>query len=241
MIEYDDMSDSISDSESDSESISDSESDSQDIGISDSDSDSEDIGISESDSESSGSDILVYDNPIDSDNDSDSDDDVVLIPQQLNMVGDDDDDDDEIYQEDSAHLYSEKLEGHYYIGLAKRVFRHSLLLVNSVSATTFFRYPFYQIRNYLVKYSILEVNQAKVHIMKLCITEDQTFTVVLKTLWIRLIQRHWRRVVAIRHRIMKSRCCSKNRYISEISGRYPIGLRRLPGLQGLLSSYSKKI
>ena len=169
----------------------------------------------------------------------DESDDEFIVPLPVFNMIEDHGEDDEIYQEDSAHLYSEKLEGHYYIGLAKRLRSDSLLLVNSVSPTAFFRYPFHQIRNYLIKYSILEVYHAKIHIMKLCVTDDEIFTVVLKTHWLRLIQRHWKKVYSEKKRIMRCRCNLRSLHTRELCGKFPMGLRNLPGLGGMLECYSK--
>jgi hypothetical protein len=204
---------------------------------------------SDSDTDSSDSSVIIVERQYgygDSDNDSDSDtasldesDHELIVPLPVFNMIEDNGEDDEIYQEDSVHLYSEKLEGHYYIGLAKRLRSDSLLLVNSVSPTTFFRYPFHQIRNYLIKYSILEVYQAKVHIMKLCITDDEIFTVVLKTHWLRLIQRHWKKVYSEKKQIMRCRCNLRSLHTRELCGKFPVGLRNLPGLGGMLECYSK--
>jgi len=145
---------------------------------------------------------------------------------------------DEIYQEDSLHVYSEKEDGNYYIGLAKYMVKQDvLLMINSVSANTFFRYSFQRIRDYLSKYSLINTQNAKVHIMKLCILPDETYSIVLKTHWIRLIQRHWKKVYKERVRVIRGRRSIKNMLLKEINGRYPDGLNRFPGIHGMLECY----
>ena len=150
---------------------------------------------------------------------------------------------DEIYQEDSHHVYSEKDHDHYYIGLAKRLRtdgRDILLMVNSISLFVFFQYEFERVRRYLAQYSIVRVENAKVHIMKLCILEDGTYSVVLKTHWLRLVQRHWRKTYAERKRVIKGRRNLVNLRHREIYGRWPPGLNNVASLNGMLSEYKNE-
>lgn len=149
---------------------------------------------------------------------------------------------DEIYQDDSLHVYSEKENDHYYIGLTKRMQsggHDMLLMVNSVSPIVFFHYEFERVRRYLAQYSIVRVENAKVHIMKLCILEDDTYSVVLKTHWLRLVQRHWRKTYQERKRVIKGRRNLANLRHREVCGRWPNGLNRVPSLHGLLQQYKK--
>ena len=111
-------------------------------------------------------------------------------------------------------------------------------MVNSVSTNAFFRYPFDKIRNYLTKYSIMNMQNARVHIMKLHILNDGSYSVVLKTFWLRLIQRHWKKVFKERTVIIKKRCSIRNVLSREIHGRYMVGLNSLPTINGMLNSYS---
>ena len=149
---------------------------------------------------------------------------------------------DEIYQDDSHHVYSEKQHDHYYIGLAKRTYtdgRDILLMVNSVSPFVFFQYGFERIRRYLAQYSIVRVENAKIHIMKLCILDDGTYSVVLKTHWLRLVQRHWRKVYAERKRVIKGRRNLLNLRYREIHGKYSYGFNHLPSLRGMMRKYNE--
>ena len=150
---------------------------------------------------------------------------------------------DEIYQDDSQHVYSEKENDHYYIGLTKRLSADGtdvLLMVNSVSPIVFFQYEFERIRKYLAQYSIVRVENAKVHIMKLCILEDGTYSVLLKTHWLRLVQKHWKKVYAERKRVFRGRRNLANLKHREIYGRWTNGLNYFPGLNGMLSDYKNE-
>jgi hypothetical protein len=173
----------------------------------------------------------------DHENDSDSDNDFEefdILPNDWEH--------DEIYQDDSHHVYSEKEHDNYYIGLTKRTHtdgRDVLLMVNSVSPFVFFQYGFERIRRYLAEYSIVRVENAKVHIMKLCILDDGTYSVVLKTHWLRLVQRHWRKTYQQRKKVIRGRRNLHNMRQREIYGRWPYGLNILPSLHGLTQDYKK--
>uniref|UniRef100_A0A6C0LAS0 Uncharacterized protein n=1 Tax=viral metagenome TaxID=1070528 RepID=A0A6C0LAS0_9ZZZZ len=150
---------------------------------------------------------------------------------------------DEIYQEDSHHVYSEKENDHYYIGLTKRTYSDGndlLLMVNSVSPIVFFQYEFERVRRYLAQYSIVRVENARVHIMKLCILDDETYSVVLKTHWLRLVQRHWKKIYAERKRVIKGRRNLVNLRHREVCGRWPPGLNNVASLNGMLSEYKNE-
>lgn len=150
-----------------------------------------------------------------------------------------DEDYNEIYENDSQHMYSEKINGQYYIGISKYIYQfNTILLVNSVSPTVFFRYSFNRIYDYLSKYSVIRMQNAKVHIMKLDILSDGTYSVILKTHWLRLIQRHWKKIFKTRKQIIKKRCSIINILSREIYGRYPNELNSLPDIYGMMHCYS---
>jgi len=178
-----------------------------------------------------------------SDNDSSTASNDELIIDDVYLDSDDDDYDEdynEIYQNDSEHMYSEKQHGQYYIGISKYIRRYdTILLVNSVSTNAFLRYSFNRIYSYLSKYSIVHMQNARVHIMKLDILSDGTYSVILKTHWLRLIQRHWKKVFKERTLIIKKRCSIKNLLSREVHGHYATGLNRMPNINGMLNCYSK--
>jgi hypothetical protein len=74
--------------------------------------------------------------------------------------------------------------------------------------------------------------------MKLYILNDGTYSVVLKTHWIRLIQRHWRKALLMRKQIMKKQMLVRSLYYREIHGKFPYGLNNMPMLTGLMSQYA---
>jgi hypothetical protein len=145
----------------------------------------------------------------------------------------------DIYQADSYHVYSEKIDGHYYIGTAKRIVPGVIIMVNSVSVQTFYWFSFDRIREYLSKYSVINMPNAKVHIMKLCVLEDETYSVILKTHWLRLVQRHWKKVFKERKQKILSKCSVKNQIYRQLNGRYPPGLNVMPSIYGMMNCYMR--
>jgi hypothetical protein len=172
--------------------------------------------------------------------DSDSDESVII---EADDFSDDEVDEialERIFYEDEYHLDSEKIDGHYYVGLCKYMPRPQInLMLNSVSPRTFFRYHYYHVLKYLYYYSSVRLFQPKIEIMKLAVLPDQTYSVILKTHWIRLIQRHWRSVLKKRKQIIRGRKNPGALLWREVKGRFPHGLNVFPGLIGLMRHYSK--
>lgn len=166
---------------------------------------------------------------------------------QVNVIeefDDEEDDDlevvDEIYEEDQEHADSEKENGMRYIGVYKYFPKPQIaLMANSISAQTFFRHSIRDVYNYLIYYSpIMLFNcsmTAKIEIMQLAILPDQTYAVVLKTHWLRLVQRRWKKVYREKMATIRARAALASRRHLEMNGRYPYGLNRMPGLGGMLS------
>jgi hypothetical protein len=188
------------------------------------------------------------DNPLlESSSDSESlvseDSDIESVIIEFDDFSDDEGDEialDRIFDEDEYHLDSEKLDGHYYVGLYKHMPRPGLyLMLNSISPRTFFRYHYYHVLKYLYYYSSVRLFQPKIEIMKLAVLSDQTYSVILKTHWIRLIQRHWRSVLKKRKEIIRGRMKPASLLWREVTGKFPHGLNVFPGLIGLMRHYSK--
>ena len=181
----------------------------------------------------------------DSDNDNDNENvsttsESILI--EFDEYSDDEEDEytiDEIYTDEQLFLDSEKQDGQYYIGLHKCTnYNKMLLMINSISIRSFYKYSYIHALKYLYYYSLTRLYQPRVEIMKLYILNDGTYSVVLKTHWIRLIQRHWRKALLMRKQIMKKQMHLSSLYHREIYGRFPNGMNRIPMLSGLMSRYA---
>jgi len=180
--------------------------------------------------------------------DSDSDDD--LLSQATTIESDDssaefeDDEhdyqDEHIFIEDADH-FVERTTGTYYLGICQYIPSRDInLLANSVSQRVYFRNQHSDILRYLVNYSIIRITRPKIEIMKLDIRPDGSYSVILKTHWIRLIQRHWKKVYKGRQEIMKRRKTMVFQKIKELTGVYPPGYNKMPTIKGMLCQYFGK-
>ena len=197
------------------------------LSVSSSDNDDEIINLDDnsSDSESIIIDDINNNNNNNSDSDSDSE------PEFIQ----------EIFHEDSTHLYMDKEDKQYYVGFCKPMHKpHLILMANSVSTQTFFRHPFERICQYLQHYSTLLLRSPKLEIMQLHITENDAYSIVIKTHWLRIIQRHWKKIYRLRQIILQKRMTIQSLKTFEITADFPYGLRIMPSLYGMLFSYKKQ-
>ena len=120
-----------------------------------------------------------------------------------------------------------------YIGVSTYDSQYDVnLLASRVSPKSFFHYDIDEVMDYLRNNNILETNTIPFSpdIMQIHIDNVQAFTVVLKTHWLRLVQRKWKNVIQRRKSIMSDPKYLRNR---EIHGKSTI---ELPSLQGMLSN-----
>jgi hypothetical protein len=160
----------------------------------------------------------------------------------MNYDSDSDSEDlDQLFEnnEENEQLDGPKQNGQYYIGACKLIRPDNYFyMLSTVSPSLFLQYPLSVVRRYLESASIIYVNRPCVDILKLQILGDGSYTVLIKTYWISLIQRHWRSVLKERQFIRRRRCSIVAQRRFEITGRYPVGLNVLPGLNGLLRNYA---
>ena len=110
---------------------------------------------------------------------------------------------------------------------------NTLLLASTVQHKTFFRYEYNDIVDYLNNHSILfQNNYSKPEIMLLQIDNNEVYNVILKTFWIKIVQRNWKRV------------CKERKHIIGQSGNIlnyiknnELGIRQalIPQLHGMLN------
>jgi hypothetical protein len=138
---------------------------------------------------------------------------------------------DEIFEKDRDFLYEDRIQGAYYIGVQYHMTQQFILLVNTISPRVYFQYKHEDVVNYLEEYSMFPLNgQLQLNIIKLHILPDLSYSAIIKTYWIRLVQRHWQK----RMRIWKSTMFLKDR---------ERGVRRMATtqlLRGMLSMYRKQ-
>ena len=95
----------------------------------------------------------------------------------------------------------------------------------------FGRHP--TIRNY--HNIISNPNYIKAEIGEYIILPTQEAIAILKTFWLRIIQKKWKKVFQERKNTIRQRCHFSNLKIREIRGKWPDSCFNLPGLKGMLS------
>lgn len=61
------------------------------------------------------------------------------------------------------------------------------------------------------------------------------FVSIIKTIWIRLIQRSWKKIFQLRKRMLQKRLSYPSLSYREMHGKWPKECLQLPGLKGLLT------
>lgn len=136
-----------------------------------------------------------------------------------------------IYQKESIFLDSDKINNTYYIGSYFKLDDDpNLFLSCAITSTSFFKYNKYDIMKYLYYYSCVE-HKSEINIMKLYIINN-CYYVLIKTYWLRIIQRHIKKNYSNKIKIIKNSI-----HYFEIKGKY---IDKFPSIKGMLSVYNKK-
>ena len=110
--------------------------------------------------------------------------------------------------------------------------RYNRLLLDTVS-------DHLVIRNY--KNIISSKNYIKPEIAEcLYLNGDEELVSIIKTIWIRLIQRTWKKIYNLRKEILSKRCKIESFRYREIHGYWPASCNYLPTILGMLSNLPKR-
>lgn len=120
---------------------------------------------------------------------------------------------------------------------------HALVLLLSISTPMFFAHDAKPILYYMKNYNGISPNlRLSIEILKMeCITiVDGTFSytianVIVKTFWIKIIQRKWKSIYKKRMLAIRSRATPYAIRHYQIHGAYPHGLNQLPGICGMMA------
>ena len=123
-------------------------------------------------------------------------------------------------EEDDADIEEECVDGKYYVGSYNLDSERNILLLTArVNLPEFFKYE----QNHLIWYLYLHScmpHDPKLEIIQVQIICDGTYTCVLKTRYIRLIQRKWKRWLKQRQQFIRTMTLQKLRH-RELTGRFP--------------------
>jgi len=187
----------------------------------------------------------VYDSIMMEERNSDDSSEDTDSSSELIYTGEDDEDvdddmiEDRIFHAERRFMDQRHINGHYYLGntFLPPVVPARWLMDTALSPAAFFRFAYRDILSYLGLYSIhYRRNITHVEVMQLNI-RGPYYEVVLKTHWLRLVQRHWKRIYQERKRVIQTRKTVANYRHRELRGRHLPGANYLPGLRGMMQCY----
>lgn len=153
----------------------------------------------------------------------------------LNHLTDDDDDSDEDdYSDDDSYAEFPCKIHNDIVSLKQKYFNLSLCFTRYKEL---YNYNHPVIRNY--QNIISKPNYIKQEIGEYIILPTQEAITILKTFWIRIIQKKWKKVFKQKQQVFKERCKIQNINSRRILGYWPSYCNRLPGLKGMLSGLKK--
>lgn len=191
----------------------------------------------DSDNESSNSSSVIMEiSAMNADDDSSDDDESVVSDDIYSLDSADIDICEQICHEESRHFYEDRFDKHYYVGTCYLLKQSDhWMMSSSISPGTFYRYKLNDVLHYLWLYSIVRTSQSQFEIMKLHIDEvSGVYNVILKTFWLRIVQRTWKRIFRERQEIWRKRMSLGSLRHRELRGRYPSHINSLPGLLGMM-------
>jgi len=144
-------------------------------------------------------------------------------------------------EEEELFLLEEQDEDEYYPCIDKHIYLGSyeyfpdigeLLLMSQISLKLFYASNYNSLRNYIYWYSGVRISDPRLQIIKVYM-QDGCCTAVLKTHWIRLIQRTWRKIYKQRQEYIENQKRNILQHLrSRELGRMPT--EKYPGLRGML-------
>lgn len=142
---------------------------------------------------------------------------------------------------DEEFQNTDKTQYSYYIGSVLYMpDENHYLMMNSISPELFFHYDSTIIMEYLYQMSLVRlVRKPVIDVVQLVIREN-CYTCVMKTFWIKMIQRTWRKVLLEKQLVLRKRGQVQSQKYFEIYGKYPEGIRVLPGLVGMMRNHLSK-
>jgi len=94
--------------------------------------------------------------------------------------------------------------------------------------------------NLINELSELGENEFKPEIAQCIYLESQHCVAILKTFWIKLIQRTWKNIFKKRKEVIVKRCQPTSLNYKQINGKWPKNCLSYPGLRGMLSAINFK-
>lgn len=141
---------------------------------------------------------------------------------------------DDIYRNEIQFINTDKINNHYYLGLYEDNLE-SFIMTNSMSVRNYFTFPHQTCLDYLFYYGdSVNASFKNIDILKLQIAEGGVYNVIVKTFWLKIVQRRWKSIFRKRMLITKKRCTLYAIQYRERNGKWPDNLQHIPSLQSML-------
>ena len=134
-------------------------------------------------------------------------------------------------------------DGSYLLGFVK-IFNYQprdLLLDRSISLKYFFEHRFRTSLSSSSSGGAVMAFWREVHVIQVVVGGGGEYYAVVKTRWIRLIQKTWKEVVRSRNHKVEMRRSLESLRVIEMTGRFPEGMRWLYGLRGMLAKEAEEV
>lgn len=150
---------------------------------------------------------------------------------------------DNIYYDEQDYYDDVRNDKSNHLGLCKKYeysTYQSYVLLNVVNVNSFFKYHFESILMFISGYSLVYVSEPTIDIVQVhhykIDNNEIVYDCIIKTHYLRLIQRCWKRQMHIREQIIKRRMSIHSIMYRERNGKWPDGLNIMPGLYGMFYS-----
>ena len=132
---------------------------------------------------------------------------------------------------------TDKINRRYYLGVPFTFRSMGQIVMNcSISVPTFFNTNYSRVMSYLKTIaSFYFHSRTRLDILQLHITDEGVYSVIVKTHWIRIVQRRWKTIFKKRNQVIARRASIQNLDYFRMNGRYLYGTNNIPGLRGMLS------
>ena len=90
-----------------------------------------------------------------------------------------------------------------------------------------------------IQYIFNNLSRSKFEIAECFYLPSQYCICILKTFWLKIIQKKWKNILRDRKNIIRKRCNHNSLKYREINGKWPLDCIYYPGLKGMLSNLSK--
>ena len=157
----------------------------------------------------------------------------------------------EMYDFEHNFDLQEKENGKYYLGMYMNIqdvrMMSSGFLIgenalmffgNAISTDLFFKYTFPQVIMYMKSIIMCRNMNPIVDIMQLIISDDGLYLAIIKTYWISLIQRHWKKIMKQKTEYIETQKSFQYIYNREL-GKY--NYKPAFSVIGMLSVYNNKV